>query len=203
MRSVSVDGERLLLSTSGVNPRGKELSRISHSLSQVLPTMLKDSDNLYAEALFYRLASLKKNKGATVQDGLSMVKNTLTRAGCDNFNFRIVDGSGLSPYDNMTAESQIRLLIYAYNDKMLLFSPLYSSLAVAGKSGTLAARMTEGKATSRVHAKTGTSANACCLTGYAKASNGDDLAFAILSNGVLNPNRCRAFQDDICQLLCE
>ncbi|MBR3093151.1 MAG: D-alanyl-D-alanine carboxypeptidase/D-alanyl-D-alanine-endopeptidase [Bacteroidaceae bacterium] len=200
---VSVDGERLLLSTSGVNPRGKELSRISHSLSQVLPTMLKDSDNLYAEALFYRLASLKKNKGATVQDGLSMVKNTLTRAGCDNFNFRIVDGSGLSPYDNMTAESQIRLLIYAYNNKMLLFSPLYSSLAVAGKSGTLAARMTEGKATSRVHAKTGTSANACCLTGYAKASNGDDLAFAILSNGVLNPNRCRAFQDDICQLLCE
>ena len=200
---VDVDMNRLLLSTSGVTPLGKELSRISHPLSRVLPTMLKESDNLYAEAVFYRLASLKKKKGASAKDALMMVKNTLTHAGCDNFNFRIVDGSGLSPYDNMTAESQIRLLIYAYNDKMLLFSPLYSSLAVAGKSGTLAARMTEGKATSRVHAKTGTSANACCLTGYAKASNGDDLAFAILSNGVLNPNRCRAFQDEICQLLCE
>lgn len=200
---VSVDADRLLLSTSGVTPRGKELSRISHPLSRVLPTMLKDSDNLYAEAVFYRLASLKKKKGASAKDGLSMIGNTLTHAGCDNFNFRIVDGSGLSPYDNMTAESQIRLLIYAYNDKMMLFSPLYSSLAVAGKSGTLATRMTEGKATSRVHAKTGTSANACCLSGYAKASNGDDLAFVILSNGVLSPNRCRYFQDEICQLLCE
>ncbi len=200
---VSVNNERLLLSTSGVSPRGKELSRISHTLSHVLPTMLKDSDNLYAEAVFYRLASLKKKKGASAIDGVSMVKNTLTHAGCDNFNFRIVDGSGLSPYDNMTAESQIRLLIYAYNEKILLFSPLYSSLAVAGKSGTLSMRMTDGQAYNRIHAKTGTSANACCLTGFAKASNGDDLAFAILSNGVLSPNRCRAFQDEICKMLCQ
>ena len=200
---VSVDYERLLLSTNGVSPLGKELCRISHSLSRVLPTMLKDSDNLYAEAVFYRLASLKKKKGASAKDGLSMVKNTLSRAGCDNFNFRIVDGSGLSPYDNMTAESQIRLLIYAYNEKIMLFSPLYSSLAVAGKSGTLSMRMTDGQAYNRIHAKTGTSANSCCLTGFAKASNGDDLAFAILSNGVLNPNRCRAFQDEICQILCQ
>lgn len=200
---VEVDSHRLLLSTSGVTPRGKEICRISHPLSKVLPTMLKESDNLYAESVFYRLANLRKKHGATAGDGISELKNTLTHAGCDNFNVRIVDGSGLSPYDNMTAECQIRLLIYAYNDKMQLFSPLFSSLAVAGKSGTLSARMTEGKATTRVHAKTGTSANACCLSGYAKASNGDDLAFAILFNGVLNPNRSRSFQDEICNLLCE
>ena len=146
---------------------------------------------------------MRRKSGATPDDALILLKNTLAHAGCDNFNLRIVDGSGLSPYDNMSAESQVKLLTYAYNRKMELYSPLYSYLAVAGKSGTLSMRMTDGPATGRVHAKTGSSANSCCLSGYAKASNGDDLAFAILTNGVLSMNRCRAFQDEICHLLCE
>ena len=200
---VEIDMKRLLISPRGVSPRGKELCRVSHPLSRVLPTMLKDSDNLYAESVFYRLASLRRKSGATPDDALILLKNTLAHAGCDNFNLRIVDGSGLSSYDNMSAESQVKLLTYAYNRKMELYSPLYSYLTVAGKSGTLSMRMTDGPATGRVHAKTGSSANSCCLSGYAKASNGDDLAFAILTNGVLSMNRCRAFQDEICQLLCE
>ena len=59
-----------------------------------------------------------------------------------------------------------------------IYDPM-ESLAVAGRSGTLETRLTDGPATGRVFAKTGTTALSSALAGYVS----NRFVFAIVQNG--------------------
>ena len=50
-----------------------------------------------------------------------------------------------------------------------------------------------------VHAKTGSFTAVNCLAGYLKASNGHQIAFAIMNQNVLSGKEARAFQDKVCE----
>ena len=91
---------------------------------------------------------------------------------------RLVDGSGLSLLDRMTANALVSLLTVMWNDPGVR-PELLASLPVAGRSGTLAHRMRHGPATGVVRAKTGTTNNASALSGFV----GDRYVFSILQNG--------------------
>jgi D-alanyl-D-alanine carboxypeptidase/D-alanyl-D-alanine-endopeptidase (penicillin-binding protein 4) len=104
---------------------------------------------------------------------------------------RLVDGSGLSLLDRLTAQALVAILEAAWNDPLLRGSFL-ASLAVAGRRGTLEDRMRRGPAEGRVFAKTGTTSLASTLSGYADGR----YAFAILHNGPpLSSWWCRMAQD--------
>ena len=204
LKAIGVESKEkaIKLSSSPSDTRqNKAFFTVTHTIKDILPTLLQESDNLYAEALLYRLAATQHNAHATAKDGISLLWNLLEKAGIDKKRLRIVDGSGMSLYNGFTAEAQVKLLRYAYQKKKGIFDVLYASLPVAGESGTMMERMKEGTAHGNVHAKTGTHTNASCLTGYATASNGHLLAFAILCNGTTNRYGCRQFQDEICQEL--
>lgn len=188
-----------LVSSPSDARQGKLFFTATHSVRDILPTLLQESDNLYAEALLYQLAATQRPIRATAKDGIQQLWNLLDEAGIEKQRIRIVDGCGMSLYNGSTAQAQVELLRYAYNHKESIFDILYSSLPVAGESGTIMERMTEGTARGNVHAKTGTHTNASCLTGYATASNGHLLAFSILCNGTTSRYSCRLFQDEICQ----
>ena len=191
---------RLVFSPSDAR-QGKTFFTATHTIKDILPTLLQESDNLYAEALLYQLAATQRPIRATAKDGIQLLWNLLEQAGIEKQRIRIVDGSGMSLYNGTTAQAQVALLRYAYNNKESIFDVLYPSLPVAGESGTIMERMTEGTARGNIHAKTGTHTNASCLTGYATASNGHLLAFSILCNGTTSRYSCRLFQDEICQEL--
>jgi serine-type D-Ala-D-Ala carboxypeptidase/endopeptidase (penicillin-binding protein 4) len=73
--------------------------------------------------------------------------------------------------------------------------PLFrGSLAVAGRSGTLARRLRSGPARDRCQGKTGTLASVSSLVGYCRSIGGDTIAFAFLMNGV-NPYGAHGLQD--------
>ena len=91
---------------------------------------------------------------------------------------RIVDGSGLSLDDRLTARALSTLLVAAWADPDL-HQPFWAALAVAGVNGTLEHRMQLRPARGAVRAKTGTTDEASALSGYV----GDRFAFAVLQNG--------------------
>ncbi len=182
------------------NNDGTIIHTQSRSIEQVIWRLLKDSDNLHAEAIFHHLAYLYAGKKSTWRNGAEAVSSTIIKAGGDIHHTAIADGSGVSLYNYTTPQTQVALLSYAYKNKDI-YTYLYPALPIAGVDGTLSNRMKNGSAYTNIHAKTGTVRGCSCLCGYATASNGHMLAFSIMNNGVTKAYIARDLQDRICQEL--
>ncbi len=183
-------------------PQGcTEIYRYNSPIDKVLLRMMKQSDNLYAESMFYQVAKGNSPRTATASDASGAVKRLAMRLGLDPINYTIADGSGLSLYNYVSAEMIVALLRHAYQNREI-YDHLYPSLPIAGVDGTLEKRMTKGKAFGNVHAKTGTVSGVSTLAGYCQASNGHTLCFAILNQGLIKASDGREYQDRICEALC-
>jgi D-alanyl-D-alanine carboxypeptidase/D-alanyl-D-alanine-endopeptidase (penicillin-binding protein 4) len=118
-------------------------------------------------------------------------------AGVPMTGVRIVDGSGLSRLDRLTADALATLLEKAWADPAVQ-PTLAASLPVAGVNGTLEDRLRKPPARGHVIAKTGTTDEASSLSGYVR----DRFAFAILQNGhPLSSWWARRAQDRFAQVL--
>ncbi len=189
--------------TAGRAPLGvRVLCERTHSIDQVLTTMMKESDNLFAESMFYQTAAAAGQKQASASQARQQTRQLIKRMGLNPAAYKIADGSGLSLYNYVSAELEVAFLKYAFHDDMI-YLKLYSSLPIAGVDGTLKKRMKKTPAYSNVHAKTGTVSGISSLAGYCTASNGHKLAFAIINQGVMSGSMGRAFQDRVCVAMCE
>ena len=188
--------------TTGLLPKDALLicSR-SHRLSEVLEPMMKESDNLYAESMFFQIAASMGKRPATAAHARQVIKSTVAKAGIRDVPYKIADGSGLSLYNYVTPELMVGLLRYAYLKRDIM-AVLYPSLPVAGVDGTLKKRMKGGPAQGNVHAKTGTVTGVSSLAGYCRAANQHLLAFCIINQGVMKNAEGRDFQDKVCEALC-
>ena len=172
-----------------------------HSIGEVLMRMMKESDNLYAEALFYQLAAAV-DMPARGQKGASQVRRLIQQVGLNPGDYRVADGSGLSLYNYVSAELEVRLLRYAYSHRGI-FDVLLPSLPVAAVDGTLKSRMMKSPAAGNVMAKTGSVSGISSLAGYCTAPNGHFLAFSIINQGVGRMTDGRQMQDQLCIAMCE
>lgn len=173
-------------------------------ISQVLKQALKESDNLCAEAMFHHLAKQYAfHNRVSFEDGTDAINDFMKKnLGFNPEHYRIVDGSGVSLYNYVSPRLLLEYLKYAYYHPDI-FHPFYESLPIAGIDGTLQYRMKKTPAYRKVHAKTGSVTGVSSLAGYAKAANGHQLAFVIINQNVMKLRQARAFQDRICQLLCQ
>ena len=172
-----------------------------HSIDQILLRMMKQSDNFYAEAMFYQLAAHQGHRPARAKDAAAIVKRLISKVGLGHRPYRIADGSGLSLYNYLSADLEVRLLRYAYRNSTV-YLHLLPSLPVAGSDGTLRNRMRGSFAADNVKAKTGTLEGVSALAGYCTAANGHRLCFSIINQGVMHTNNARRFQDRVCNALC-
>jgi len=170
------------------------------TIADLLERTLKNSDNLYAEAIFSHIAHFNTGPGATATDGARLVYNVVRKAGASSAYCQIHDGCGLSPYDFVSPSCLVRMLRYAYRNQAI-YNHLRPALPVSGKDGTLSSRMKTGPAYLNIHAKTGTVTGVSSLAGYVTASNGHTLAFAIINNGLLKTTTGHNLQDRLCQAL--
>ena len=172
------------------------------SVQKVLKHMMKDSNNLNAEAMFTRLglqASGKRHVSA--DEGLEAMRVLVRAMGLKPDDYRFADGCGLSMYDYVSPDLLVAFLRYAYHHDNI-FPHLFRSLPVAGVDGTLKSRMRKGNpAYQRVHAKTGSYTGINCLAGYLETNSKHYLAFAIMCQNQLKTAEARALQDAICELL--
>ena len=155
------------------------LGIIRRPLPEVLDAVNKQSDNLSAEAILRALSSGsgQRREQVSAEDGLKAMRAILARNGVPDEDIALVDGSGISFYNLLTASGLGRLL------RLMAASPSFDtyarSLAVGGTDGTLRSRMRDLPA-GTVRAKTGTVRGVSALSGYVQASGGRLLAFVIL-----------------------
>ena len=193
--------EDITIREGQVDEEATLLSQHKSSIDQILLRMMKDSDNLYAESMYYQIAAHRNHPGKALY-AQRQEKALMERAGLNSSHYKLADGSGLSLYNYLSAECLLRLLRYAYQHQPV-YKHLLPSLPIAGEDGTLKKRMTDTHAEGNVQAKTGTLTGIISLAGYCTASNGHRLCFAIINQGTLSAKAARSFQDKICDILCE
>jgi serine-type D-Ala-D-Ala carboxypeptidase/endopeptidase (penicillin-binding protein 4) len=176
---------------------GKVLtSVVSKPLGSILRAVDADSDNFTAELLLKELGAVAGN-GGTSAAGAAVVRRVLAEAGIPTAGVRIVDGSGLSSLDRLTPRAIVGILQSAWHDPTLRIH-LVKSLAVAGRSGTLAHRLEAPLTRGKVLGKTGTTDLACALSGLVHGR----YAFAVIQNGSPVPWwTARSAQDRFVRLL--
>ena len=184
------------------NSSSRSVYTIRHSIDDLLEPMMKNSDNIYAECLFYQIAASTGQKNAGHKQAAQRTEELMRGIGLDPDSYRVADGSGLSLYNYVSAEMLVALLGYAWRTQSIR-EHLLPSLPIAGFDGTLKKRMIGTKAEGNVRAKTGTVTGIVSLAGYLTAANGHTLAFAIINQGVPSSAVGRTFQDEVCVELCE
>jgi len=163
----------------------------SPTIAALVRATNKDSVNFYAEMLLKRLWATAKRKGTT-NGGVKAVERFARRAGSK---VRARDGSGLTAGNRSSPRSVARLLIAAQRDGELA-KPLFKSLSIAGKDGTLAHRMNGSAAAGTCRGKTGTLTGVSNLSGYCKTKGGL-VVFSLLMNGVSNLDAAHQVQDEM------
>ena len=150
----------------------------SHPLSDIVRPLLKESINLYGEALQRLNASGPLPH--TNDQALDGMKQRLVSWGIAADGFQLVDGSGLSRRDVLAADTLLTLLARMYDPSGM--SPWMTALPIGGVDGTLAGRMKGTPGENSVRAKTGTMSNVRSLAGYVTTRDGEPLAFVAMVN---------------------
>lgn len=133
------------------------------------------SDNYFAETLLKDIGAELGDAGTTAA-GAGVVRSEVASA--FGISPRLNDGSGLSYYDSTSPHQVVTLLEHLAQN-----GTFTSSLAIAGKTGTLQPVDPNTIARGRCRGKTGTLAAVANTVGYCQARDGHTLAFAFLVNG--------------------
>ena len=153
----------------------------SKPLAAAMQTILKESDNFGAEMLLRTLGAEAQGAPGSTGKGLATVKRVLTERRVDLAGCSVVDGSGLSRANRLTARALTDLLVSVARDPDLMLD-LITALPAAGEEGTLATRFTGEALPGVLLAKTGTLRGVACMAGYYWTPEGSPRAFAFLIN---------------------
>lgn len=184
----------------GVRPPPRVLGTyLSPTLRDVITVTNHVSQNLFAEAMFKTVGRVALGEG-TFEAGSRAVQYFLE---CERpFDFsdiRIVDGSGLSPLNRVTARLTIHLLdLMRRTDVWETFhASLPEAASPQGGSHSLRNRMGGTPAALNLRAKTGTISSVSSLSGYVEASNGEMIAFSIYGNDLPSTAQSKRMEDAI------
>jgi D-alanyl-D-alanine carboxypeptidase/D-alanyl-D-alanine-endopeptidase (penicillin-binding protein 4) len=157
----------------------------SPPLMERLREMMNASDNVMAESIGREVAAAK-SRPQSFTGGVQTVLGQLDGAGIDTSGAALVDSSGLSIDDRLTAETLDEVVGAAAGDKTPALRPLLDLLPIAGGSGTLSNRYLDtdpGRAAAGfLRAKTGSLTGTNTLAGVVTDASGRVLTFALMSN---------------------
>ena len=175
---------------TGVAPTDARRISLLHSptVTDLIAMTNIPSDNFLAEMLIKNLGARFGGAGTT-SSGAGVVRAYLRRFGLSP---QISDGSGLSRGNRTSPREVVALLSAMHSGPQ--HAAFEKSLAVAGRSGTLAGRMNGSAAEGNCRGKTGTLSDVSGLSGLCLAHNGHVIAFSMLMNSV-SPDRARSLQD--------
>ena len=177
-------------------------SKLSPALSAIIADTNVESDNFYAETIFTALGL--DVRGTSDRSEAALAEETLLRGmGLNPLNScTLVDGSGLSRKNYVSADFFVRFLRKMFRSKSRL--PYINSLPIPGRKGTLQYRMKGAPedVLSRIRMKSGSMNGVRCFSGYILPAPGekDDrtVVFSILTNNIPgNTNTVYAILDEI------
>lgn len=160
--------------------RDSFFTAVSPSVSSVVYWTNIVSNNLFAEHLLNTIG-LVRSGSASTGGGTGSVTGFWAKKGISTKGFYMMDGSGLSRYNAVSARFLTDMFKYmAVSSRS--GKTFEGSLPVAGKSGTLSRMCKKTIAEGRVMAKSGTIQRVKSFAGYVKTTSGKKLAFALLVN---------------------
>jgi D-alanyl-D-alanine carboxypeptidase/D-alanyl-D-alanine-endopeptidase (penicillin-binding protein 4) len=168
----------------------------SSSLARIARSTNVFSINFYAEMLVKSIGAAANGVGSTA-GGMAEIREFAADAGGS---LRGENGSGLSRIDRASPRSVVALLDHMLDEEPRVRDAWLSSLAVAGRSGTLASRMRGTAAQDNCFGKTGTITGVSALSGYCDVGGGRLIAFSILQSKV-RIDRAHVAQDRIAALV--
>jgi D-alanyl-D-alanine carboxypeptidase/D-alanyl-D-alanine-endopeptidase (penicillin-binding protein 4) len=171
---------------AAIDPDAEELGKVlSPPIANLVELMLLTSDNVLAEALARQVA-VARGLPASFTGGAEATRDALTELGLSTSGFDLVDGSGMSHQNRLSAHLLTSIVAQAARDDQPALKPLITGLPVAAYSGTLTGRYqssSSGKsAAGVVRAKTGTLTGVTTLAGLAVDADGRLLAFSIMAD---------------------
>ncbi len=181
---VNVSGDALDIDDIGQRPHQDDegahvlFVHRSPTLGQLVQPLMKQSINIYGEA-FLRLNS-RAGVFPTNDAALDGLKERMASWGVSPEAAQVIDGSGLSRRDTVSADALLAVLQRMYDPTGN--SPFMQALPIAGVDGSLSNRMKNSLAARRVRAKTGTMSNIRTLAGYVTTVDGEQIALVVMVN---------------------
>ncbi len=195
-RTPALDAGRALASALGVNPAAvtiapappgaREVAAVrSAPLIERLGEMMNASDNVMAECIGREVAAAM-HRPLSFAGAVDAVTNRLALAHIDTSRATLMDSSGLSVDDRVTAQTLAGVMQAAAGPDQPTLRPLLDVLPIAGGSGTLSNRFLDphgdGQAAGWLRAKTGSLTAVNSLAGVVTDHSGRVLSFAFISN---------------------
>ena len=180
----------------GATPPNAQIVHVhySKSLAELLPTVVKDSNNVMARQLMRSIGAKRYGAPGTPRKGAEAIDDYLRSQGLNFPELRIENGSGLSRYARISTENISHLLTKAFH------SPhrhvLMRSLAIAGVDGTMKGRLRSSAVRGRGFFKTGTLRDVRGIAGYVNAADGRTYVVSILHNDPRARTRGRKIHDN-------
>lgn len=166
-----------------------EVAKITNPIEKAVEEIMQKSNNMVAETVFKIAGGHYAEKTGTTKDAVKMLLNYCNKLNVDTENIKIVDGSGVSKNNLVTADFMTAFLIAQYkNDKSYK-----DSFASAGE-GTLKDRMLYFK--DNLRAKTGTLCNVSAITGFIQTGKGKLAVFDIMINDPNSNNSDKKMLED-------
>lgn len=159
------------------------ISEISHPFLHAQSDILKQSNNMAAETVFKLAGGKYINNSGSTESGVEMLNDYYKKLGINTDSIKIVDGSGVSKNNLLTADFMTNVLVKIAKEPS--YNDFVNSFAKPGE-GTLTDRMLYFKDT--LKAKTGTLSNISAITGYLTAKSGKTYAFCIMVNDSKSTN---------------
>jgi D-alanyl-D-alanine carboxypeptidase/D-alanyl-D-alanine-endopeptidase (penicillin-binding protein 4) len=151
----------------------------SPSLTEIIKEINLNSNNLFAEHLFKTISMVKKGMGS-IDESKKLIKKHWENKGLNIEDCQWMDGSGLSR-NNIVSTSILTSILYQIR-KSKSADILYSSLPIAGRTGTLKGMWNGTFLENNLRAKSGSVNLVRCYAGYFKAHSGREFSFAIMVN---------------------
>lgn len=169
------------------------IDEIKHPLKSALKDIYKNSNNLTAETVFKVAGGKYVNNTGALKNSVKMFEDYCKKNGLNYDNIKIVDGSGVSKNNLMTADFMTDFLVY--QTKREDFEDYMKMLPTAGE-GTLKNRMLYFKDV--IYVKTGTLSDISAICGYIKTRSGNLIAFDIMINDAKSsPSDKKAAEEQI------
>ncbi|WKG02989.1 D-alanyl-D-alanine carboxypeptidase/D-alanyl-D-alanine-endopeptidase [Mycolicibacterium sp. HK-90] len=170
----------------GSVPGGRQIAAVeSAPLIERLRQMMNESDNVMAEAIAREVA-VELREPQSFEGGVDAVLSQLKAIGIDTSSAKLVDSSGLSVDDRLSARILDDVVNIAAGSTEPALRPLVDLLPIAGGSGTLSNRYLDTDAgrdaAGWLRAKTGSLTGTNALAGIVTDESGRVLTFALISN---------------------
>jgi D-alanyl-D-alanine carboxypeptidase len=148
-------------------------------LRKLIGLINKKSDNFLAECLFKTIGATASGTQGNAFYSTQAVLDFIDDNGIFAKGTAVVDGSGISRFNQITTGAIAGLLEKMYFD-LKNFEDYYNSLSIAGVDGTLRNRMKMTAAENNFHGKTGTLNGVTSIAGYITTKKDEDLVISMI-----------------------